>query len=168
MTMRRFLRALSLLPVGLLAGACYSYVPVAQPTPGTTVRIHVPLTSAASAPNRAPETLDVEGTVLSAGDTLVMVTETRRELGQFRVVSQTDTLRMARTGILSVEEQVFSKPKTFGLTALVTGGAVTLVLLALDAAGGQAGDGNGGDPPIGGALRIPPLIFQQLWSVLIR
>lgn len=164
-TARRLLRPLYALAVALFAAGCYSYIPVEQPSPGTTVRIRVPVTSAVQNPNRAPETFDVEGTVLSSGDSLVMVTETRRELGQFRVVSDTDTIRVARAGLLAVDEQVLSKPKTFGLTAVVTGGAIGLLVLALDAAGGGDPAGNGGDPVIQGALRIPLLTLQGLLGI---
>lgn len=167
-TLRRLVRPFAVTALAAFAGACYSYVPVERPAPGTTVRIRVPVTSAVQNPNRPPESFDVEGVVLTAGDSLVMVSETRRELSTFRVVSDVDTVRVARANLLSVEEQVFSKPRTFALTALVTGAAVGVVLLALDAAGGGEGPDGGGDPVTQGAVRIPFVLLKSLVGGIMR
>lgn len=168
MRLRPTLRPLALASLGAFLAGCYNFVPVERPSPGTTVRIEVPLRSAVSDPNRAPETLEVEGTLLSAGDSIVMVTETRRELGTFRVLMETDTLRVARSGILGVEEQVFSRRKTFGLTALVLAGATGVVLAALEAAVGERGSGRPGDPTTQGGIRVSPLVLRDLLGALIR
>lgn len=168
MSLRRTLRPLALASLGAFLAGCYNYVPVERPSPGTTVRIEVPLRSAVSDPNAAPETLEVEGTLLSAGDSLVLVTETRREMGTFRVLTQTDTFRVARSGILGVREQVFSKPKTFGLTALVLAGATGIALAALESAVGQSGSGRPGDPTTQGGIRVSPFVLQDLLGALIR
>lgn len=165
----RLLRGVTTILALVVSAGCYSYAPIERPAPGTTVRIQVPLRSAVQNPNQAPESISLEGVVLATpGDSLVLTTQTRRELGQFRILTETDTLRVARSGLLAVEEQIYSRPKTYALTALVTGGAVGLLVLALDAAGGQAGDGGGGGPPTNTALRIPGVVFQHLWNALIR
>ena len=163
---KAFAPALALLAL-LGTGGCYSYTPVQTPAPGTVVRVHVPLTSAVSNPNRPPETVDVEGTVISAGDTLVLATETRRELGTFRVLTDSDTLRMAVTGLAGMEERSFSSAKTYGLSALVVAGAAGLILAAIDAGGGSRGDSGPGGPNTSGAIKLPPLIFKHLlWGIL--
>ena len=165
--LRPFVRPLALWLLVVFAAGCYSYVPVERPSPGTVVRIQVPLSSAVSDPNRPPETFDLEGTVLSSSDSLVLATETRRELGTFRVLTESDTLRVARSGLVSVEQQVFSKPKTIGLSLLIAAGVAGVLLAALEAAGGQQGEGPGGGGPQT-AIRVPPFVLGSLLGAVFR
>ena len=166
-TLRRALRSVvATSGVAFLVG-CYSYVPVERPSPGTTVRIHVPVSSAVQGPNAPAETIDLTGLVLASGDSLVMETKNRREFGAFREVMEVDTLRVARSALSSLEEQVFSKPKTVGLTVLVGAAAAGIVAAIAKAAGGQDGSGAppGGGPPA--QIRVKP-VFLGLWGLIAR
>ena len=151
--------ALAALGAALLSG-CYSYVPVERPSPGTTVRVHVPVTSAAVGNrSRAPETVSLEGLVLSSADSLILETKSRREVGAFREMLEVDTLRVATAGLVGVEERRFSKPKTYAFTAVVTAGTAGLVVAALKAAGVFGGDGPPGNGSVvQGALPLGPVI----------
>jgi len=150
-----------------LAG-CHSYVPVQDPSPGMSVRAHVPLRAAVEGGNRAPESMTIDGKVLAAADTLVLETASRRELATGRILSAVDTVRIARTGLVGLDQQVFSKPKTLGLTALVVVGATGLVLAAIEAAGGQEGDDGPGDPGTQGAVRVPLRVLTSLFGLIGR
>ena len=55
-------------------------MPVQQPVPGTTVRVQVPLTSAAQGPNQAPETVSIEGTLIEFGDTVEVEVTNRKSM----------------------------------------------------------------------------------------
>ena len=159
--------AVALVSVLVLSG-CYSYVPIQTATPGTSVRVHVPVTSAVDDRSRAPETVSLEGEVISAGDTLVLVSERKRELSTGRVLSSVDTVRVARGGLAGLDQRVYSKAKTYGLTALIVAGAAGLTAAAISAAGGQGGDDGPGVPPPVGGIRLGPLVFKQILGVLIR
>jgi hypothetical protein len=166
-TVRQHLRrVVGLMGAAFLSG-CYSYVPIQQPTPGMTVRVHVPVRSAMQDPNAPEPTLNVLGTVVSTGDSLVLATKNRREIGNFRTVMELDTLRVARSGISLMEEQVFSKPKTYGLTVLVTLGAAGLVAALVKAAGGRGGEGPPGNGGTGAQIRVRP-IFQGIFGLIGR
>lgn len=166
-TVRSVLRPVAAaLGVAFLSG-CYSYVPVERPAPGTTVRVHVPVRSAVQASNAPAETIDVEGVVVSDGDSLVIATKNRREFGAFREVIEVDTLRVARSGISLLEQQVFSKSKTYGMTALVTVGTAGVVWALVQAAGGRGGEGAPGNGGTGAQIRVKP-IFQGIFGLLGR
>ncbi|HSG07449.1 MAG TPA: hypothetical protein VLA36_03760 [Longimicrobiales bacterium] len=154
------------LGLAVLTG-CYNYIPVERPSPGTTVRVHVPLRSAVQASNAPTETLSVEGVVVSDGDSLIVATKNRREFGAFREVVEVDTLRVARSGISFIEQQVFSKRKTYGMAALATAGAAGLVAALVNAAGGQRGDGPPGNTGPGAQIRVRP-IFQGILGLIGR
>lgn len=156
--------ALAALSAALLSG-CYSYVPVARPSPGTTVRVHVPVTSAAVGNrSRQPETVSFEGLVLSSADSLILETKSRRDVGAFRELLELDTLRVATSGLVGVEERRFSKPKTYAFTALVTAGAAGLVVAALNAAGVIGDDG----PPGNGSVVQSAVPMGPVISSLFR
>lgn len=139
------------------AAACHSYVPVERPSAGTTVRAAVPVASVTANPNRPPAVLSVEGTVLATpADSVIMAIRNRREVGQFRVVVEVDTVRLARDGLLALEEQVLSVPKTVAFTAALSAGAVGVALAAYRAGSGQRGDGGPGNGQIPASMRIPP------------
>ena len=154
---RALRRVVATLGVAFLSG-CYSYIPVERPAPGSAVRVRVPLRSAVQSPNAPTGTLAVDGVVVSDGDTLVIETKTRREFGAFREVTELDTLRVARSGISTLEQQVFSKPKTYGMAVLVTVGAAGLVVALTKAATGQKGDGGPGGGGPGAQIRVKPFV----------
>lgn len=161
----RWTRA-GLLTVALTASsACYSYHPIQDPSPGATVRIRVPLTSAVTNRHNDPETLDLEGVVLEApADSLIMVTENRRELGTFKVLTSKDTIRVARSGLAGMDERVYSSAKTYGFSALLAAGVAGVVLAVLEAGGGQGGSGPG-SPGTQSSIRVEP-IFSALWKLV--
>lgn len=165
--MLRTLRTIGCVLGAAVASGCYTYVPMEQPRPQTEVRVTVPIRSAVDRPNREPETYSVEGVLVSASDTVVLETRSRAEAGAFREVVRLDTLRVARGSIMSLDEKVFSTPKTIGLTAVLVGGAVGLVSGLLSITTGDDGDGGpdgGGDT---NQIRIDP-IFGSLLRLLSR
>jgi hypothetical protein len=137
-----FERALCLVGA-LVLGGCHTYVPVRTAAPGTTVRVRLPIESSVEG-NRTPvpEVVDVEGDVVSFGDTLVLATETTQMIGNFREVRTVDTLRVSMDRVAVVEERVFSTGRTVGLTALIVGAAAAIVIAVAGTGGG--GDDNGG------------------------
>jgi hypothetical protein len=153
----------------ILASGCYSYAPVERPSPGTTVRIHVPVTRTALGTRMsASETLSFEGLVLSATDSLILETKSRREIGSFQEVFELDTLRIATGALAGLEERRFSKPKTYAFTALVTAGAAGLVVAAVNAAGGFGGeDGDPGNGTVVQGIRLDPVV-SSLFRLLGR
>ena len=150
-----------------MSGGCYSYVPVEHPSPGTTVRIEVPVRSAVSGGRRTQETMSMEGMLLSAGDSLVLEMSSLRELGAFREIRSVDTLRVARSDLSGVSTRNFSKPKTIGLTVFIAGATTVLAVAALGLGGGSGG----GDSPNGGtntsSIRVIP-IFSALLNAFGR
>ena len=79
----------------LALSGCYIYRPVATPSPGAVARVEVPVQSAVADPNEPPETASVEGTVVEVGDSIVLATKIRRDIGAYREVVRDDTLRIA-------------------------------------------------------------------------
>lgn len=137
--------------VGALAlSGCFSYVPVETASPGTTVRAKLPIERPVQGSRAvAPEMVDVEGEVVSFGDTLVLATESTQMIGNFREITTADTLRVSADRLAVVEERVFSTSRTVGLTAVLTAGALGIVLAVASVAGGgdDGGNGNGGGGP---------------------
>ena len=111
---------------------------------------------------RAPETVSFEGLVLSATDSLILETKSRREMGSFQEVFELDTLRVATGALAGIEERRFSKPRTYAFTALVTAGAAGLVVAAVNAAGGFGGDGPPGNGTVMQGLRLDPVVSSLL------
>ncbi len=144
MALFRRYRAVAALVFLALSG-CYTYRAVETPSPGTIVRVEVPLQSAVADPNEAPEMASVEGTVVAAGDTIVLATKVRREIGAYREVVRDDTLRVALQDASRVEVREFSRSKSALLSGAILGGVVVLALAALGIEGGDAGDGSGDD-----------------------
>lgn len=137
---RRVVRWLGVFGLLAVSTACYTYVPVATPAPGTTVRVHVPVTSAAIGPNAAPQSIAIEGEVVAFRDTLFLATESRQVYGAYREVTMVDTLSFAPGERLAVEQAEFSRGRTAALSVAVVGG---ITLLAIAAFHGVVG----GDPP---------------------
>jgi len=131
----------------LSATACHSYIPIADPQPGTTVRVTVPVTSAAQNRNAPPQYRSIEGDVVEAGDTVVLAVRTRQEYGAFREIVRYDTLRLAPDQRYSMERSEFSTARTALLTAVITGGITIFALAAVGGGGGGDGPIDPGPPP---------------------
>ena len=139
-----------ILPVVLLSGiplvsGCYTYRLVEDAPVGAVARLRVPIESAIADANSPPETVAVEGLILSFGDTISVEAGTRQVLGAFREVVLYDTLRVARDGLASIEVREFSQVRSVVLAAGVAAGTVALALAALGTEGGEAGEGSGRD-----------------------
>lgn len=145
---------------------CYTYVPVEQPAPGSTVRIQVPVRSAISRPNQAPESISMEGLVLSAADSVVLEVSSRREIGAFREILRVDTLRVARADLSAVHSRVFSRGKSIGLGVAIVSGTAALAALAFGLRGGSSGDdGDGNGNPTTSSIRINPILSAVLGAL---
>ena len=132
-----FTRAL-LVAMGTAAlGACHTYRPVTAPAPGSTIRVHVPVTSALS---RVPETATVEGVLVAMSDTITLATQTRQQFGAYRELIRTDTLRLPTEQASLLEVREFSRPRSVLLGVVLAGGAAYLAAIGF-------GFGGGGDPP---------------------
>ena len=140
--LRRVLR-LTLLCVAPLASGCYAYTRVEHAPVGSLARVRVPIQPAVIAPGRPPETVAIEGLILSSGDTLSLETSTRRFIGAFRELTGRDTLRVARGAVASIEVREFSAVRSVALGAVLAAGTAALALAARGTEGGQAGEGPG-------------------------
>lgn len=134
--------------VVLAGGACHTYTPVEAPVPGTIVRVHVPVRSAISNPNAPPQTVSVEGQVLSASDTIALATRIRQQAGLFREIVQYDTLRLTIDDLAGMEVREFSTARSLVLTGVILGGATGLALAALSIETGSTGDDGGPGGPV--------------------
>lgn len=159
-----FLRkALLTLGVFVLSG-CYTYVPIAEVSPGTRVRAQLPVETRRADGTVETESVPVDGEVVAFGDSLVLATRTRQQIGNFREVTVEDTLRVARANLSGVEERVFSRSRTVGMTALALAGAVGLILGIGGAVGGDSGNGNGGGGPVVNLVSGP---FVEIFRTLV-
>lgn len=161
-------RRIVLLSVGVvwLAG-CHTYMTVDEPTPGTTVRVSVPVSSALNARNSSPQTAAVEGRLVSAGDTLVLAVENRQSYGAYREVVLFDTLRLASTQASAVEVREFSTGRT-----IVLGTAIAAVATGAAAMAFGWGGSSEENPPEGGgpvtSIVVSPSLISSLWGLLVR
>lgn len=155
-------RVLALFGALLLSG-CYTYLPVSSAPPGSPVRVVLPVETRTSTGAVTRSTLAVEGTLVSAGDTIEVATESTEQVGNFRQVSLLDTLRVPASEVDALELREFSGTRTAVLTGLVTAGAVLILVGIVDSLGGsEGGDGGGGDPTgasitlgtLGGLLKL--------------
>jgi len=145
---RAAVRTMAVLGAFVLSG-CYTYLPVTAAPRGTEVRAHLPVETRVAGGATATETIPVEGTVVEFGDSLVLETTARTRVGNFREVTEVDTLRVATAELAGVEVKEFSRNRTLGFTALVVGGTA-LVIMAITAAAGGSDDG----PPGGGGVGV--------------
>jgi len=129
----------------LALSGCYTYRAVEIPSPGAVARVAVPVQSAVADPNQPPEIASVEGTVVAIGDTIVLATKMRRDIGAYREVVRDDTLRIALDAVSAVEVREFSRGRSALLSGTVAAGIALLALTALGIEGGDAGDGSGDD-----------------------
>ena len=148
----------------LLLMGCHTYMPVQQPVPGTTVRVQVPLTSAAQGPNQAPETASIEGTLVEFGDTVEVEVTNRQEYGAFREVTRVDTLRIAASGIIGLDERAFSTGRSVVLGLAIGGVATAFALTALGFEGGGSNPTPGPDGPQPSFLLSP--IVRPIWGLI--
>lgn len=149
-------RAVALLGAFALSG-CYTYAPVQTPPPGTEVRVRIPVESPVQGSNVVTDVISVEGEVVTAGDTLVLATETTQTVGNFREVRTLDTLRVSRSRLASLEEKTFSRGRTIGFTALVVAGTAALVLGVAGTVGGSSDDGGGNGGGNGASITVSEL-----------
>ena len=147
MTVLRGLRGAAAVFGALALSGCHTYLPIESPAPGSVARVHVPVQSAVSNPNAPPPTVSVEGTVLSAGDTIVLEVQSRQYFGALQEVVQENVYRVARDEVVTIELREFSTRRS-----VVLGGAVLVgvVGLALAAFGGEFGQGGNGPDENGG------------------
>jgi len=162
--LRRWVRRSLPLWAGLALVACNTYRPVTNPTPGSTVRVRVPVTSALD--GGAPGSATVEGTVVTARDTLVLATTARQSYGAYRDVTLYDTLRLSPDQIMTVEEATFSKGRTAVLTAAIVVGVSALALTAFSGSGGDDGPIDTGPPPPQGAVVISNSFISGVLGIL--
>ena len=156
-------RTVALVGAFVLAG-CHTYVPVQSAAPGTAVRVRLPVERSVEGTRAvAPEIVDVEGNVVSFGDTLVLATESTQMVGNFREIRTADTLRVSMDRVAVVEERVFSRSRTIGLTALGLAAAAGIVY-AVASAGGAGGDGGGN----GGGGNGASISAGDLGGLLVR
>jgi len=148
----------------LLFMGCHTYMPVQQPVPGTTVRVQVPLTSAAQGSNQAPETVSIEGTLIEFGDTVEVEVTNRQEYGAFREVTRVDTLRIATSGIIGLDERAFSTGRSVVLGLAIGGVATAFALTALGFEGGGSNPTPGPDGPQPSFLLSP--IVRTIWGLI--
>ena len=128
-----------------LVSGCYTYRLVEEAPVGSVARLRVPIQSAIVDPNAPPETVAIEGLILSFGDTIAFQASNRQVIGAFREVVQYDTLTVARDGLASIEVREFSKVRSVVLGTVVAVGTAALALAALGIEGGEAGEGPGGE-----------------------
>lgn len=169
--MRRWLGAgrvgLACVAIAVLSG-CHTYHVVDEPPVGSMVRVRVPLTSAIAGTRAPIETVSLEGLLVAAGDTLMLATETRRELGAYRELIQRDTLRLARSQASSVEVREFSTARSVVLGTVIAGVAGLAAWYAFDLGGGQAGDDSGNGNGTVTSIVASPSIVSAVWGLIAR
>ena len=161
--MRKVRRVLPLALLGIapLVGGCYTYTLVEDPPVGSMARVRVPVRSAVAGPAITPETIAIEGLVLSLGDTLSLEAGTRQFAGTFREVLRYDTLRVARDGVATIEVRNLSVVRSVTLGA---GVAAATVALAFGAFGTEAGEGGEG-PGEGGSGSFAATLSMAVGTV---
>lgn len=165
MNLLRSLRGFSAVVGAAVLSGCYSYVPVEHPSPGSTVRIQVPLRSAVSRPNQPDEIVSLEGVVVTAADSIVLEVQNRREFGAFREIRTVDTLRVAQADLTAIDTRIFSRGKTLGLTAAIVGVTGILAATAFGLGGGSGGDDGPGN---GNGTTTGSLVVNPIFSALLR
>jgi len=157
-------RATAVLGAAVMSG-CYTYVPVERPAPGSTVRIEVPVRSAVTGGRDQEDVASMEGTLISAGDSIVMEVSQLKEIGNFRQIKSLDTLRVARSDVSGIATRSFSKPKTVALTAIIAGATTVLAVAALGLGGGSQGSGKPGGGTTTGQIRVKPIFSAILHAI---
>ena len=147
-----------------LASGCYTYHLVEEAPVGSVARLRVPIQSAIVDPNAPPETVAIEGLIISFGDTISFEASSRQVIGAFREVVQYDTLQVARDGLASIEVREFSSARSVVLGVAVTLGTTALALAALGVESGQAGDqpGDGGSQSFTAGIAVGVGVIGRL------
>jgi hypothetical protein len=125
----------------------------------------IPLTSALDDPNAAERTVSIEGFVIEVGDTLVLATETRNQLNQFREIVRFDTLKLAADAYRGVELKKFSRGRSIALGAVIFAGAALATTYVFN--GGSDNDIPG--PPGPGptpAIVVNVSLLSSIWGLL--
>lgn len=127
-------------------GGCYVYTPVQSPTPGTEVRVEVPVRTAVE--GAVPQGSAVfEGIVVTGGQTLAIETRNRQQAGFMQEVLMIDTIQVNRANLLRLEERNFSGSRTAVFTvALVAGVVLVATGIGSVVGGDDGGEPGGGDP----------------------
>lgn len=138
----------------MLLSGCFSYLTVDSAPVGSTVRVRVPLESAATNRNVAPQSLAIEGQLLEVGDTIVLSVLRRESIGAYRDFTIDEEYRVATDQIISLELREPDNVKSVGLGVIIALGTTFLALELLD----LGGDDQGGGPGNGNgttSFRIP-------------
>ena len=163
---RSVARGLALLwGVAYLTG-CHTYTPVQTEPVGSDVRVRVPLTSAISGRNGAVETVGIEGRLIGVGDTLFLATETRRELGAYREITQFDTISVAMDQTSSIEVKEFSTTRSIILGASIAAVAGVAAVIAFNATSGSEGEESPGPGSPDSSLLVSRSLVSVLWGLL--
>jgi hypothetical protein len=132
----------------MLLSACYTYQPLARPTPDAGAEVRA--TFSEPVPFRVGEQTihdvqRIEGQVYSSNGDTVLVWGTWLQTGVgSRYSAQGGSLALPRERIATLEQRRFSAGRS-GLAALVTGGIVAALFALVE--GALGGSGNSGEPP---------------------
>lgn len=163
------MRAILLIVAAAAFSGCYTYTPVqTAPAVGTMVRVRVPVTSAVAGRTAPQETADLEGLLVGTGDTLFLATETRRELGAYREITQFDTIRVATNQTASVEIREFSSARSIALGGIIAAAATVAAVVAFNGLSGSEGEESPGPGSPDTALVVRGSLLSTLWGLLSR
>ena len=146
----------------LVSQGCYKYTPIGYSdlAPDMEVRAELTPTEREALADALPgDDRRVTGTVVdNGGDGLMLQVESVTSQRGVRLVTLDQRVHITQSGILLLEVREKDRPKTYGLTAAITAGIATVVILAIQA--GRAGESDplGGDRPqdiLIPLLRIP-------------
>lgn len=165
MRARSLWRTLLFVPGAMFFAGCYSYRPVETPRVGAAVRVRIPVTTSVGGRSGPSSSVTLEGYVLAVEDTLVLATETRREIGFRGELVQFDTVRIAPDQRTTLELKEFSSGRSLVLGLAIVGG---IALLGKTAFGsfGSADEDDGS--PTQGAVVVSSSLLSSILSVLAR
>lgn len=148
--------------IGLFLGGCFSYRPLASPTPGTDVRVR--LTTEAAVRRSAgldDAILHYDGAVVGAdADTIALDVLLARSYSAFQNVTIRDTIRLSTAEI----ESILARRLSLGKTVLVTlgaGAAAFAIVKGIDQVVGGTGDEDGTGPP-GVRVSVPRSVVDAI------
>lgn len=145
---------------------CHTYLPIETPPVGAAVRVRIPVTSTVGGVVGPTSYVFLEGDVVEAGDTLVLATETMREV-RFRQFVAYDTIRIAPDQRAGVDLKEFSSGRSVGLGLVLVGGIAILASTAFGG-GGDRGKPGDADPSPRGAIVVTPSIISSILSLFGR
>ena len=157
-SLRRLARSAAFLVGTYFLAGCHSYHQVETPTPGTTVRVRVPVRSAVADRNVPVGTsASIEGEVVSSGDTVVLAVRRRTEYGAFREIIRHDTISLVPEEVIAFEQREFSRDRSVVLGVGLALAATGLAATAFGIGGGQQGDVPGDGTATPGGISLIPL-----------